>query len=188
MKRVFVVHRWEGGPHDDWRPWLKSELETAGYEVVIPAMPGTESPVIEKWVDHLAGVVGEADADTYFVGHSIGCQTILRYLENCTKPVGGAIFVSGWFHLEHLEDAGTKDIAKPWLTVPIDLEKVKRVLRKSLLIISDNDPYGAFEENKRKFSQLGSEIIVLHHAGHMTKADGFTTLSQVIEYLKKISQ
>lgn len=78
MKRVIIVHRWEGGSYDDWRPWLKTELEKRDFEVLIPDMPDTDIPVIEKWVHRLANIVGTPDSDTYFIGHSIGCQTILR--------------------------------------------------------------------------------------------------------------
>lgn len=176
MKRVIIIHRWEGGPNDDWRPWLKTELEKFGYEVLIPEMPDTNTPVIEKWVSHSAEVVGEPDKDTYFVGHSIGCQTILRYLETVNVSVGGAIFVAGWFNLDNLENEEAKKTAKPWITHPINLAKVRQVLPKSTLIISDNDPYNCFEENKKKFEELGSKIIVLHNAGHITAEDGFTEL------------
>ena len=179
MKRVFIIHRWGGGPNDDWRPWLKGELESRGYEVSMLSMPDTETPVIEKWVNHLASLVGTPDKDTYFIGHSIGCQAILRYLETVDTPVGGAVFVAGWFNLENLEDEEAERIAAPWINTPIDIGKVRKVLQKSALIISDNDPYGASEENKIKFNQLGSEIVILLNAGHITAEDGFTELPQI---------
>lgn len=185
MKRIFIIHGWGGSSKGDWLPWLKAELAKLGHQVVVPDMPDTDEPVIEKWVGHLAGIVGEPDENTYFIGHSIGCQTILRYLETIDQPVGGAIFVSGWFNLENLEDEEV-EVAKPWISMPIDLEKIKKVLIKSALIISDNDPYVALEENKRKFNELGSEIIVLHNAGHITGEDGFTKLSEALEQFKKI--
>ncbi|TSC70572.1 MAG: hypothetical protein CEO12_293 [Parcubacteria group bacterium Gr01-1014_46] len=180
MKRVFVIHRWSGGSNDDWRPWLKVELEKRGYQVIVPEMPDTEVPNIDKWVNKLIEVVGLSDSQTYFVGHSIGCQAILRYLEKTNSIVGGAVFVSGWFNLNNLEDEEIREIAKPWIKTPIDLEKVKRVLPKSTLIISDNDPYGFFEENKNKFLEIGSKIVVLHNAGHITEDDGFISLPELI--------
>lgn len=173
MKRVILVHRWSGGAGDDWRPWLGAELEKKGFQVLIPTMPDTEVPVIQKWVSHLAAIVGTPDSETYFIGHSIGCQTILRYLENIDQPVGGAMFVAGWFKLEHLEDAETEAIARPWMDTPINIEKVKLVLPASTLVISDNDPFGALEINTQKFTELGSSIITLHGAGHITGDDGF---------------
>ena len=181
MKRVILVHRWSGGPSDDWRPWLKKELERRGFEVLIPKMPDTEVPVIEKWVRHLAEVVETPDSETYFIGHSIGCQAILRYLETINTPVGGAILVAGWFNLENLEDEESKEIARPWIETPIDLEKVRKVLPKSVLIISEDDPYGAFDENKQKFSKIVTQCIVLPHAGHITESKVSTILDQFLD-------
>ncbi len=185
MKRVVLIHRWSGGPLDDWRPWLKGELEQRGWQVLVPEMPDTDVPVIEKWVSHLAEVAGVPDADTYFIGHSIGCQTILRYLETVDTPIGGAVFVAGWFDLENLEDEEVKEIARPWIETPIDLEKVRKVLPQSVLLISDNDPYGAFEENKRKFAEIVTETIALSNAGHITASEVPVILDQFLEKFGK---
>jgi hypothetical protein len=144
-------------------------------------MPDTETPVIEKWVNHLAEVVGIPDADTYFIGHSIGCQAILRYLETIDTPVGGAIFVAGWFNLENLEDDEVKEIAKPWIETPIDIEKIKKVLPKSVLIISEDDPFGAFEENTKKFGEFMTQGVVLPHAGHIKGLTEPAILDQFLE-------
>jgi len=184
MKRVFIIHGWSGKPNEHWLPWLKEELENLGFNVFVPEMSHNDEPVIEKWVGELRVAIGTSDSETYFVGHSIGCQTILRYLESINISVGGAVFVAGWFNLENMEDPNEEEIAKPWIETPIDLEKVKKVLPRSELIISDNDPYGCFEENKRKFSELGSKIKVLHDAGHITSDDGYSSLPEALEFFK----
>lgn len=187
MKRVVIVHQWMSGPAGDWRPWVKAELEKLGYEVLLPDMPNMGAPAIEQWVAHLTRVVGRPDSATYFIGHSIGCQAILRYLETVESPVAGAVFVAGWFYLENLEDEETEKIAKPWIETPINIEKIKMVLPKSTLIISDDDPFGAFEENKRKFAELGSKVIVLQKAGHITEEDGFSEMPILIEEFQRIA-
>ncbi len=167
MKRIIIVHGWSGSPDDNWLPWLNVELEKLGHEVIVPSMPDTDSPVIEKWVSKLAEVVGTPDAETYLIGHSIGCQTIMRYLETINTPIGGALFVAGWFNLENLETDEEKRLAEPWIKTPIDINKIKSVLPKSTLVISDNDDYGAFEENKQKFSDFVTKTVVLHQAEHI---------------------
>lgn len=130
-------------------------------------MPEPEAPIIQTWVAFLSETVGVPDAKTFFVGHSIGCQTILRYLETLDTEVGGALFVAGWFKLENLEDEEEEQIAKPWIETPIDHAKVKRNVKTSVLIISDNDDYGAFEENKKGFADIVDKTVVLHNAGHI---------------------
>lgn len=184
MKRVIIVHRWEGGSRDDWRPWLKSELEKRGFEVLVPDMPDTQVPVIEKWVAKLSEVVGKPDANTYFIGHSIGCQTILRYLETIDTPVGGAVFVAGWFNLENLEDEETKEIARPWIETPIDLKRVKSILPVSTLIISDNDPYGCMAENRQKFAEVVTKEVVVPSAEHFTEAEEPIILDLLLNVVK----
>jgi len=187
MKRIIIVHQWMAGANGDWRPWLKKELEKLGYKVLVPEMPDIDTPVIEKWVDKLSEVVGKLDRDTYFIGHSIGCQTILRYLDSYRfKPleiVGGAIFVAGWFNLKNLEDKETEKIAKPWIKTSINLDKVKTVLPKSTLIISNNDPFDCFEENKQKFAKITTKIVIIPNAGHLSAEDGFTKLPEVLSEL-----
>lgn len=167
MKRVIIVHGWGGDPEKDWLPWLAGELKKMGYEVVLPAMPDTETPVIEKWVPFLAETVGTPNTDTYLVGHSIGCQTIMRYLETINTKIGGALFVAGWFELENLESDEEKRVAKPWIETPIDHAKVKASAGKTTLIISDNDDFGAFEENKKEFADIIDKMVVLHNVGHI---------------------
>ncbi len=187
MKRVIIVHQWMAGARGDWRPWLKTELEKLGYEVLLPDMPHIESPVIEKWVGHLSDVVGIPDRDTYFIGHSIGCQTILRYLESVKNPIGGALFVAGWFDLKNLEDEEVAKIARPWTETPVSIDKIRQVLPRSTLVISDNDPYGAFEENKNRFAELGSKIVVLHNTGHITEEDGFIEAPVVMNEFRELA-
>jgi len=188
MKRIIIVHQWMAGADGDWRPWLKQELEKLGYKVIVPEMPDIDTPVIERWVAKLAEAVGVPDKDTYFVGHSIGCQTILRYLNsrkfNPLETVGGAVFVAGWFNLKNLEDEETELIAKPWLKSIPNLETIKTVLPKSTLLISDNDPFGCFEENKEKFKDIGSDVVVIHNGGHLSTEDGYTQFPQLLNILK----
>ncbi len=186
-KRVFIVHGWDGSPTSDFNPWLQKELEAKGFEVTVPKMPDTKNPKIETWVPYLSKMVGGVDKNTFFVGHSIGCQTILRFLETLpeNKKVGGVVFVAGFFKLMHLEDNESEEIAKQWET-PIDLEKVKSHLRKSIAIFSDNDPYVSLD-NKNKFAELGSKIIIERNMSHFNEGAGITKLPIALESVLEIS-
>jgi len=100
MKRVFIIHGWGGFPGEGWFPGLKKELEKKNFKVEVPSMPDSEHPKIETWIPFLKKVVGKLDEETYFVGHSIGCQTILRYLEKENKKCGKVILVAPWMNLD----------------------------------------------------------------------------------------
>lgn len=172
MKRCIIVHGWGGNPTEGWFPYLRKELEEKGFEVIIPQLPDPEKPRIYNWVPKLAEVVGTADKDTYFVGHSMGCQTIARYLESLPSElvVGGAVFVAGFFkRLTGLEDdPEVQSTDQHWLEAPLDFAKVKMHLLKSVAIFSDNDPWVPLD-NKEDFElKLGSKIIIENNKGHFS--------------------
>ena len=181
MKRIIIVHGWDGGSDRDWMPWTIAEFQKLGYEVICPDLPHTENPTIEDWVPFISKIVGIPDENTYFIGHSIGCQTIMRYLENIDSNVGGAIFVAGWFDLENLEGPDAEAIAKPWLDTPIDTDKIRKNLGFTITILGDNDQWVPYEKTKNKFRKLlGSEVITMPNGGHITSDDGFGPFPQLV--------
>ncbi|MBI5913058.1 alpha/beta hydrolase [Candidatus Azambacteria bacterium] len=189
QKRAFIIHGWGGYPEEGWFPWLKQELGKEGFAVNAPAMPEPGEPVIEKWVSHLSRVVGEPDENTYFIGHGIGCQAILRYMESlpADAKVGGAIFVAGFFTLTNVDTDEEKEIAKPWLKTPIDFEKVKQHTKKFFAVFSDDDEVVPID-NKELFEQrLGAITAIEHGKGHFGGSDGITDLPGVYEVLLKMA-
>ncbi len=176
-KRIFIIHGWGARPSNHWFPWLKKELEKKGYEVTVPQMPNTEHPHVNEWVSHLSKVVGEANKDTYFVGHSLGCITIARYLESLPEKskVGGCVFVAGF----------SRNIGYPELKTfygpKIDFEKIKKYTKKFTAIMSDNDPVVPRERGLELKKQLNAKLIVEHNKGHFNAIDGVTQLPVVLE-------
>jgi predicted alpha/beta hydrolase family esterase len=187
-KRIFLIHGWGGSPELDWLPWMKKELEQRGFNVIAPKMPETDAPKIEKWVPFLANLVKTADRNTYFVGHSIGCQTILRYLETVKGKVGGAVFVAGWLTLTGLETKEEKEIARPWLDRPIDFEKVRKTSKNFVAIFSDNDPYVPLENTELFRETLGAKVVIEKNKGHFTRSEDVlvvpTVLKEILSLLK----
>lgn len=181
MKRAFIVHGWGGHPLEGWFPWLKAELEMKGFLVAVPQMPDTDNPRIESWVSALAAAVGIADADTYFISHSMGCQATARYVETLPQgvQVGGAVFVAGFFkRLTNIEEDGPDAvaIADAWLNAPLDFAKVKSHLLKSVAIFSDNDSFVPLDNQDDFHEKLSAEIIIEKNAGHFSGSDGVTEL------------
>ncbi len=192
-KRVFIAHGWGSHPKEGWFPWLKKELEAKGFEVYVPQLPEAGSPRIHNWVPKLVEVVGTADENTYFVGHSMGCQTIVRYLETLPESVkvGGAVFVAGFFkRLTGLKNSpNVQETDKHWLGTPLNFQKVKSHLPKSVAIFSSNDPYVPLDNQDDFRDKLGSEIIVEENMGHFSGgSDSVTELPVALQAVLKISQ
>lgn len=183
-KRVFIIHGWDGYPEEGIFPWLKRELKSRGFEVYNPAMPNPIKPTIEEWTPFLKEKVGEPDENTFLFGHSIGCQTILRYLETLPEnlKIGGVVLLAPWLGLtdEAFEDEKDRIIAKPWLETPINWEKVKTHTNNFVSIFSDNDPLVPFDNSEIFKNSLGSKIIVEHNKGHFSGSDNVIELPSAL--------
>lgn len=155
-------------------------------------MPDAANPRIRNWVPAIAGVAVNPDADTYFVGHSMGVQAIARYLESLPEntKVGGAVFVAGFFkRLTGLgEEPGYEEAEKDWLQTPINLTKIKNHMMNSVAIFSDNDPYVPSDNQNDFKDKLNSKIIVQHEMGHFSgPGDNITELPIALEELLKMT-
>ena len=187
-KRVFIVHGWEGFPEECWFPWLKKKLEEKGIEAIVPAMPDPGAPKIETWVAQLEDAVAAPDEETYFVGHSIGVQTILRYLESINARVGGLVAVAGFFTLtdDAFDDEEDIKTAKPWLVTPIDFEKVKANCPAITAIFSDNDPFVPLENQALFERELGAKTIIASGKGHIGGNDNIFEFEPIFDELMAI--
>jgi uncharacterized protein len=181
MKRAIIVPCWEGTPDYCWYPWVKKELEAKGFEVTVPAFPDTDNPKLDAWLPMLKEVIGEPDEDLYLIGHSVGCITIMRYLEllpSDTK-IGGVIMVAGF-----TEPLGFDEL-KNFFSTDVDFEKIKASAKKFVDIYSDNDPFVPVQFAKQLQQKLGAEIIfkpgMKHFSGTVDGEDSCLELPDVVE-------
>jgi len=183
MKKVIIVHCWEGNPDYCWYPNTKEELEKKGYEVVVPEMPETNTPKFNKWLQKLKEVIGEPNESLYLVGHSLGCITILKYLESLkeNQKIGGAILVAGF-----TADLGYEEI-KSFIETPVSFEKIKTHCQKFVAIHSDNDPHVSLKYGDIFKEKLNAKLIIKHNMGHFSSKDNCIQLPEVIENLLEIS-
>lgn len=160
------------------------ELEKKGCAVYAPAMPDPLHPKIDTWVAFLKEQVGAPDESTFFVGHSIGCQTILRFFETIPEgvQVGGAVLLAPWVHLtdEAYETDEDSEIAKPWLETPILWDTIRSRAKKFIAIFSDNDPLVPLTDSKIFEENLGAQIIIEHNKGHFSGSDGVKELPSLL--------
>ncbi len=185
-KRVFIVHGWGGSPEEAWFPWLKKELEMQKYEVRVLKMPHPDKPTIKDWVGALSKAAGKPDRHTFFVGHSIGCQTIMRFMEKQTEQAGGAVFVAGFIKMDEQHgpwQPGEWDILRPWMEAPLDTEQVKHRLPIITAIFSDNDKRVPPENAQLFRDRLGAKSMVVKNKGHLGGEDNVREFGPVLSAL-----
>jgi predicted alpha/beta hydrolase family esterase len=177
MRRVAIVHRWGGSPGADWYPWLRDELRALEPppfdEIAIPAMPDPDRPDPKTWVPALAEWLGHDRAElaeTILVGHSVGCQTIVRTLALLSQgqEVEGVLLVAPWFWLDEDERDETSAL---WEETGFDEGAARRAAGRVVALLSDDDPFTSdWEANARACEKrLGAETVVEPGRGHFSE-------------------
>ena len=154
---IVIVHAYGGLPKKFWYPALCKHFD-ADATVVVPYMPGGTAPVVGEWLSHLQTTVQKATtqegANLYLVGHSLGCNAILRMLAAepeaaaTLRSLRGVLCVAGWLSIDEpwLE-------MEPWCHPRPDLAAVRRTLEslgaRLTLLVSDNDRFTQDHESNR---------------------------------------
>ena len=107
IKRIVVVPRWSGTTDSDWYPHFFETLkkEYADIEIVKGELcPNKDAPEIAASVESLLKLCKQFDENslknTLFIGHSVGCQIVMRTIEALnnekTTLIGAIALVAAW--------------------------------------------------------------------------------------------
>lgn len=184
MKKVYLVHCWNGTSNDGWYPWIEKQLNSDNVEVIKFDMPNTSNPNIDEWVSTLDLKVGNLNEYTYFIGHSIGCQTIMRYLQTKeVRKIGGILFVTPWLGLlpKAVADENSYNTAYSWINTPINFDKIKQFTNNINCIFSSNDYFVSLEQEKEFKDKLNADTCVVENKGHISQDDGVIELQEILD-------
>lgn len=183
MKRAYIIHGWGHDSNMVWIKWLEGELKGKGFEVFAFDMPNTFAPKIEEWMKYLEEQIDseKIDKESWFVGHSIGAQTIMRFLEKLHKhkKVAGCFFVAPWLNLINLEP-DEMEIAHPWINLKIDFGRIVDHCNNFTAIFSDDDPYVHLDEADKFRENLGARIIIKKGMKHFEEAEEIPEILEVL--------
>lgn len=182
MKKVFIIHGFEGSPNGGWRPWLMGELEKQEIYACALSMPTPENPICAEWVVEISRhIERNTDDEIYLVGHSLGTPAILRYLESAqAKQISGAVLVSG-----PSEKNNNRKIDS-FLDKIFDFGKIKSNCKKFAIIHGDNDPNVPLDNAKFLSQELNGELVIVENGGHLNGSAGWVKLPQCLEILNKM--
>jgi len=182
MKKVFIIHGYQGTPDGGWRPWLVKELEKQNISTESLAMPSAGNPVCDEWIDEISKHVKINNGnEIYLVGHSLGSTAILRYLENNeSENIHGAVLVSG-----PSENNGNTKLVS-FLDKSFNFEKMKTKCKKFVVIHGDNDHVVSFSNAETLSRELGGELMVVKNGGHLNGSAGWLELPQCFDVLNKM--
>ena len=173
-----IIHGIYGNPQENWFPWLKKELEDAGYEVIVPKFPTPINQSLESWLLVLSEHEDKINEDTVMIGHSLGTPFILNYLEKTQKKIKAAYFVAGY---HKLIDNKFYELNKDFVYKEFNWEKIKSSCGIFFVFASDNDEYIPLEIPKEMAEKLNASFNIVHDGGHLNSRAGFNTFPLLME-------
>ena len=179
-KRLCIVPRWGASQDMEWYPWLREQpLVAHGFEAHLgPDIEDRDTPTIAAWLASLQKICGSGDADglaeTYFVAHSVGCQAVLHYLASLPEgvQVAGFLAVAGWWNLDE-----PWETIQPWVytddSPTFDVSRARRACPRTIVLISDNDPFTASWKKTRTEWQerMDATVRVIPGAAHFNSSE-----------------
>ncbi|MDE9484443.1 RBBP9/YdeN family alpha/beta hydrolase [Xenorhabdus bovienii] len=181
-KKVIIIHGYTASPSLHWFPWLKEVLIEQSAEVIIPAMPESLAPKPEAWAKMMMDIAPQVDSNTIFIGHSLGCITVLRHLEvirSASLHIGGYILVAGCDSPQ-----ATLPELDSFTAEPLDHAFLREITGHRISIISSNDEIVSPQSSHALAQSLQTKVITIDNGGHFLDRDGFTRLLPVYEALK----
>ena len=172
--RIIVAHAFGAVPKKFWYPALAKHFRSDALAVHVPALPGGSRPSVEAWMGVLRMAIAttQHEGGLILVGHSLGCNAILRILADqeaadLLRPLRGVLAVAGWMRI----DEPWPEML-PWLAQPPCLQAARGALSRLscplTLLVSDNDRFTRdWELTIREWREgLGASTTLVPGAGH----------------------
>lgn len=195
-----IFHGSFGTPEKNWEPYLKTELEKLGQDVLTPAFPvDTWDRVTELGENHQSDIQNLANwTKTFeekvlpyvkknepicFIAHSLAPVFLLHMIDRYNLQLDCAIFVAPF--LEKLHRSWQIDMVNnSFYKTDFDFDKLQKQIPLSYVLYSDNDPYVPIEKAKDFAKKLQSREIEIKGGGHFNEDAGYKEFPLLLELCK----
>lgn len=182
-KKVYIIHGYTASPTSHWFPWLKEKIVDDETQVSILQLPNSSNPKKEEWLETLKTEIKNMDTETYFVAHSLGCITLLSYLDRL-EPLpnfGGFILVSGFS-----EYIPTIPSLAPFTDESVNFKRISAATKSCVVVAAKDDSIVPFQFSQSLSNQLDASFFSMEKGGHFLAEGGFTTFPLVYDTLHQM--
>lgn len=181
--QIYIVHGYTASSEQNWFPWLKTQLANNNINATTFDMPNSNAPDVKEWDEWLDKNIEHYNENTFFVGHSLGCIALLRYLDRHadSQKIGGFVLVSGF-----LNPVSTLPELDSFVSQEINLSKIIRNTVHRCTIASLNDTIVAYEHTLNLSKQLETKLVTIENGGHFLDRDGFVSFPAVYDEICKM--
>jgi hypothetical protein len=174
MRAIYFIDGFGGSPKINWLDAEASKLQSSfSVKKVDIAQPTTAN--VNQWDEDLKSGITDAE-NSYFVCHSLGCISFLRYLLHEEVIPKGCILVSPFQQSveqfpefeEYFND--------------VELSTLSKLLTKSLVISAENDPIIPWKYSHRVASELRIPFLLLPEGKHFRSMDGMVEFQKITDF------
>lgn len=179
--KIYLIHGYTATPDSNWFQDFKTKVENETTEVCVLAMPNSQSPRFDEWIGHMQNCVNSIDENTIFIGHSLGCVTILNFLNDYNQSkIKGLFLISGFVEKSPIVELNE------FVVPELNYAHLKTLAPFNLSISAEDDDIVPCEYSKFLAEKLDSKFVLLKEGKHFIDRDNFTEFPYLIEEVKKM--
>ena len=183
MKKVLLLHGYNGFP--EVFNWIKEELESLGYKVIMPNFPIQENVRYNIWKEQLDKIYKDLSDELIVVVHSIGNPFLIKYLNEKHLNIKLYIGMAGFSDIFVTNNINLNDAIKNMVPSQEELNNFKEKVKNRICIYSDNDHIIPIDILKKHIDNIAGKDYFIPNIGHMGKKSGLKELPKVIEIIKE---
>ncbi|MCK8605780.1 alpha/beta hydrolase [Leuconostoc citreum] len=176
MEKIFLIDGYGGSPKENWLDWVGRNLENK-FQINKIFIDKPDVAEVQKFDNALVSQITEVES-SYFISHSLGCVTLLRYLINIKQVPKGIILVSPFD--QHVPGF---DIFDEFF-VHASLEILNLESSKSIIISSMNDTIIPFKYSQEVAEKLRIPFTLLPTGAHFRASDGMFKFPEILTYIQ----
>lgn len=93
MRKAILLHGWWGDSENNWFPWAQQELKNRWFEVRVPNLTNTHTPVLSEQLNDISNIVKNFKKWDIIIWHSLWCQLALHAIHEYKISWVKVIFV-----------------------------------------------------------------------------------------------
>jgi len=172
MTTLILAGIHDSGPHHWQSFWLREDPR-----LVKLVHASWSHPDRHEWVRELEAGMNATDGEVVLVAHSLACLMVAHWADQAKGRVRGALLVS----VPDPDGPNFPADARHFGDLPLTPFPFR-----SIVVSSDNDPYGSPQHMKRCADAWGSDFVVVSGLGHINADSGLGSWSQGKELLQKL--
>ncbi|PKV50288.1 hypothetical protein ATE84_2343 [Aquimarina sp. MAR_2010_214] len=179
--QIYLIHGYTASKTSNWFPSFKKELQSANVEVTILDMPNSKAPQFYEWANYMEKSIPKYDENTIFIGHSLGCVTLLNYLNtNRLGAVKGLFLVSGF-----VEETPIPELSQ-FVQPKLDYDYINNLTQNRIALSAIDDDIVPYDYSKRMAKKLKATFILLDEGKHFIDRDNFIEFPLLVTEVKKL--